>query len=158
MKKSAQVKKFRFPKPVKSPKLKSILDLSLKGENAEKVLSATGKRNLKVAQQKFLKKGIDIMKKAAIVDIAASPSRPNSMMGCLPCLTATRAAMQGFWISGLQRPLGTVEMAKAQGMSVADMPWKDAMTKVQLRHAIGNAMTQSVLEHLLPRLLASVGM
>ena len=152
--------RFEFPTPTGKVRLHSVLDLDNKcsAAAAERNFSQTALRNLEAAKDKWSNHGIDIRKKCIAVDVMASAGRQNSMKGVLPCLTASRASGGGFYLPALGRFTTTEEMGKCQGMSVADMPWQETMTEKQFRHALGNAMSQNVLEALLPKVLSSAGL
>ena len=148
--------RFQWPKPCRRVRLKSVLDTSHRG-NVKDRLAATAQRNLKVAEEKFQAQGVDIHSKAIVVDIAASPSRPNSMRHCLPCLTASRGACRGFYITGLKRQITMQELMRAQGFD-ANLTWQECMSERQFGHALGNSMTVTVMEHLCREVLKALGM
>ena len=86
-----------FKWPLKQPRvaLRDILDTTLRGEpDAEARLGKVGQRNVAWARQKF--QPMDIDKRFVAIDIGASPSRPNAVRNCLPCLTRARHGRTSF--------------------------------------------------------------
>ena len=91
------------------------------------------------------KKGLNMWSEYIAVDIAASPSRPNSMNNCLPCLTSCRAAWGPPFITKLGRQLSTSELLRAQGFDPEIVRCNSHLSKRQLGAAIGTAITLPVL-------------
>ena len=96
---------------------------------------------------------INTFQLAHAVDLAASPPRPNSMIGCLPCLTSSRASTSPPFITKLGRQLGTNELLRAQGFEPREVGWSSHLSKRQIGAAVGNAITLPVLKKLLVNLL-----
>ena len=135
--------------------LRDILDTSIRGPaDAEAKLGRVGQRNITWARQKF--QPLDIKKLFVAIDVGASPSRPNAMRNCMPCLTASRGASGGPWISCLRRKLTIIELMKAQGFDPQELEWQEHLTEAQLGMALGNAMSQCTLQALLAAILACV--
>jgi site-specific DNA-cytosine methylase len=80
----------------------------------------------------------------------------HGMLGKSPCLTRTRAAAGGHWITTRSRLMSVPEMLRLQGMSPALNCV--GITERQMGCMIGNAMSVNVLERLLVRLLPAVGL
>ncbi|CAE7885831.1 nlaXM, partial [Symbiodinium necroappetens] len=136
--------------------LKSILRTRKTAATATGKLSATGKRNLAVAEAKWKKKGLNMWSEYIAVDIAASPSRPNSMNNCLPCLTSCRAAWGPPFITKLGRQLSTSELLRAQGFDPEIVGCNSHLSKRQLGAAIGNAITLPVLRQILAKIFEAM--
>ena len=155
-------RRFKFPVPGGTTNLKSILNTRLKGNISTPVaataMNAVSKRNLQVAETKWAKKGIDMWKKYIAVDVAASPSRPGSMRNCLPCLTQARTAhaKTRAFISGLKRNLTIQECMRAQGLDPAVVRWRESLSEKQLGEALGNAITQTVLQEIIKNVLPCI--
>ncbi|CAE7346753.1 bsp6IM [Symbiodinium sp. CCMP2592] len=155
--KSKLKRKFHFPKPGTCTSLKSSLSTSKTAATASGKLSATGQRNLAVAEAKWKKKGLDMWSKYIAVDIAASPSRPNSMNNnCLPCLTSCRASWGPPFITKLGRQLSTNELLRAQGFDPKIVGCNSHLSKRQLGAAIGNAITLPVLKQILAKIFQAM--
>ena len=75
----------------------------------------------------------------------------HGVLGKSPCLTRTRAADGGHWITTRSRLMSVPEMLRLQGMSPALNCV--GITERQMGCMIGNAMSVNVLERLLVRLL-----
>ena len=79
--------------------------------------------------------------------------------GQIPCLTASRASAGGHWVSTRSRRLTTDEMFRFQGLDPREMQgWSDVMTRPQVNHAIGNAMSGNVLRRIVIRAMYSAGL
>jgi site-specific DNA-cytosine methylase len=151
-------KTFKFPPAEPQVKLRDILDAPLQGPRRALPQARTGRRALRKATLKWKKRGVDVNKSWVAVDVMSSPSRSSSMRKCLPCLTASRAAAGGHWITCLHRMLRPAELLRAQGFDPEVVRWRGILTERQLGAAVGNSMTQTTMAALLERLLPSVGL
>lgn len=101
----------------------------------------------------------DFDTKDVFVDVDAGEKFAHWVVGHLPCLTASRGASSGFYLSSYDRRLTIHEMMRFQGMNPKVLEgWQDCMTARQMGHAIGNAMSVNVLQRVLLRALWSVGL
>ncbi|MCP4241424.1 MAG: DNA cytosine methyltransferase, partial [bacterium] len=92
--------------------------------------------------------GKEPFKHTYVLDIDGSaPSTP--MLGCSPCLTATRASGGGHWLSTRGRRMSTAEMCKLQGMDPARLRAPNDVSEFQFRKMLGNSMSVNVVETLL---------
>ena len=93
------------------------------------------------------------------VDIDAGEKFAHWVRGHLPCLTASRGASSGFYLSTYSRRLTMHEMMRFQGMNPKVLAgWQECMKDRQMGHAIGNAMSVNVLQRVLCRALAAGGL
>ena len=93
------------------------------------------------------------------VDVDAGEKFAHWVAGHLPCLTASRGASSGFYLSTYNRRLTMNEMMRFQGMNPQVLAgWQECMTERQMGHAIGNAMSVNVLQRVLLRALAASGL
>ena len=152
------IKEFQFPPEEPQAKLRDILDVHLRGPRAAAPKSRTGRIALRKATLKWRQRGVDVNKSWVAADVQSSAGRSNSMRRCLPCLTASRAAAGGHWITCLRRMLQPAELLRAQGFDPEVVRWRGILTERQLGTAVGNSMTQTTLEAVLQRLLPSVGL
>ncbi len=149
------MKPYRFPPPQPKVHLRSILNLAVK--RGRQPASESALANLRRVRQKLASLHIDADKTFAAVDIGASQRRSYYMIDCLPCLTASRGRSGGHFVTRPGRMLTVQEMLLAQGMDPKSVQWRGILSKAGIGHAIGNAMTQTVVEELLAQLLPSMG-
>ena len=103
--------------------------------------------------------GINIKKVPIVTDVDASQKFASWTAGYLPCITATRCKSGGFHVSSCGRKTALTELMRCQGMNPAGQlkDWSRYMTAAQLGHAVGNAMSVTVLERIFQRALFSAG-
>ena len=89
---------------------------------------------------------------AADIDSSKLAFKPN----CLPCLTASRGSTGGFWLAARRRKTSLSEMFRAQGIRQDGV--KQCISDTAMGKAIGNGMSQNVLERLFVRLLPAAGL
>ena len=160
--KSAERKKFYFPKP-----LPSCVDLQkiLRGQTVGPKdmlpsLAEPRPRALVINEfTKFAAKGAK-PKSRIVVDIGASQKFSQLRSdGFFPSITAQRASCQDWWIADLGRRITVEELMVLQGFNPQKLQYKAAGVSVQrIGHMVGNAMSLNVLERLLPCVLACVGL
>jgi hypothetical protein len=76
---------------------------------------STMKRNVAEAYERLAAKGLDAARTCVIIVAGTGPKRKtNFAVGVCPCLTVTRSAGFGYWVSTRGRPFLT-ETARAQG-------------------------------------------
>lgn len=121
--------------------------------SAPQVASKAGER-LQTYLASLRSKGHNPDKDTWIIDIFSTDT--HGMLGQSPCLTRTRAAAGGHWISTRSRLMSIPEMLRLQGMS-PDLNAAGISVR-QMGCMIGNAMSVNVLERLLVRLLPAVGL
>ena len=119
--------------------------------------SATNRRNLKTAIRQAKQKGYDPEVQNIFVDLDASERFAPWRHDLCPCITRTRAASAGFYITSRKRRLSTAEMLKLQGIRPENMRKYRGMSPGVLNAAVGNAMSACVLERLLPRIAYAIG-
>ena len=105
------------------------------------------------------KKGVNPAHVPCFVETGASLTWSSVMVGTSPCLTATRCAGGGHFMTHLGRLMTVSEMCRLQGLppnrinyGKAKVPWRVPPK------AIGNMMSVNVLQRLLPPLLKCAGL
>ena len=95
-----------------------------------------------------------------VVEISSGRSDPTVMLGHVPCLTRTRAAGGGHWITELGRFLTVEEILNLMGLpvSVARTARLAGLTDVQIAQMAGNAIPTNILMILLARILTMMGL
>ena len=83
--------------------------------------SATNRHNLKTAIRQAKQKGYDPEVHNIFVDLDASERFASWRHDLCPCITRTRAASAGFYITSRKRRLSTAEMLKLQGIRPENM-------------------------------------
>ena len=149
---------FRFPVSLgETVPLKHILHEKSKIVSSRAPKSATNRRNLKTAIRQAKQKGYDPEQQNIFVDLDASERFASWRHDLCPCITRTRAASAGFYITSRKRRLSTAEMLKLQGIRPENMRKYRGMSQGVLNAAVGNAMSACVLERLLPRIAYAIG-
>ena len=122
---------------------------------------APGKgRNLYKAQKIILDREGNPWTEPWVVAISSGRSDPTVMLGHVPCLTRTRAAGGGHWITELGRFLTVEEILNLMGLpvSVARTARLAGLTDVQIAQMAGNAIPTNILMILLARILTMMGL
>ena len=149
---------FRFPVSLgETVPLKHILHEKSKIVSSRPPESATNRRNLKTAIRQAKQKGYDPEVQNIFVDLDASERFASWRHDLCPCITRSRAASAGFYITSRKRRLSTAEMLKLQGIRPENMRKYRGMSPGVLNAAVGNAMSACVLERLLPRIAYAIG-
>lgn len=118
------------------------------------VMTSKTRERLQAYLASLRAKGHNPDRETWIIDIFGNWT--HGMLGKSPCLTRTRAAAGGHWITTRSRLMSVPEMLRLQGMSPALNCV--GITERQMGCMIGNAMSVNVLERLLVRLLPAVGL
>ena len=95
---------------------------------------------------------LDDNQNLAVVDIMAGDGWEQLVVGRTPCLTKSRAAYGGFYLWSRKRLFSLVELGRMQGTELRRLDCS-MFTPRSLGAALGNAMTRSVLDRVIPRLL-----
>ena len=95
-----------------------------------------------------------------VVECLSGREPPQCLLGIVPCITRTRAANGGHWVTQLGRFLTVEEMLNLQGLPV---PFREkarqmGLTDVQIAQMAGNAIPTNVLMLLLARILTKLGL
>ncbi len=94
-----------------------------------------------------------------IIGAQASSGRRNIAVGYSPCLTASRCANRGHWVSTTQAWMTCNDMLRLQGVRPARLAgWRTAVAERQLGHIAGNAVPVPLLGRILERLLPAAGL
>ena len=117
-------------------------------------------RNLYKAQKIILDREGNPWTEPWVVAISSGRSDPTVMLGHVPCLTRTRAAGGGHWITELGRFLTVEEILNLMGLpvSVARTARLAGLTDVQIAQMAGNAIPTNILMILLARILTMMGL
>ena len=110
------------------------------------------RRNVLRAYGRCYKKGVNPFVTPIIIDVNSSPGWSSFGINECPCLTRSRCTQQGYWCSTKGGLLDVMEMAAFQGLVKVD--WMGAgVSESQFGACVGNAMSNHVLRHLLPKVL-----
>ena len=158
--KSKIVKPFSFPAKLKGqPSLIDILDDKPADKHSARLPPASQihcRKQVRELRRKLKKDGITkdkILKSMPVADI--DDTVMTYQCNALPCITATRASNGGYWLEWQGRRTSLKELMRAQGMDPDRM--QQVTSDRTLGHAIGNAMTQTVMQNILKKLLPAVG-
>jgi site-specific DNA-cytosine methylase len=111
-----------------------------------------------------LVKSLEVLKKkkvdtnaAVFVDIDSSSNRDvYYKKGICPCITSTRAATGGFWVTKYNARIGVKGLAALQGIDLTSVT-TDMMSDRQLGSMIGNAWSINVASLIVRNLLIALG-
>ena len=155
------VRRFNFPRgfPLPQGAAKSLLGADDCASPTTLPAAKFARRNVKLQFKRVLWRGVDPRKTFVAVDMHASPKYRTAKAHCLPTLTASRASSCGWWISSVGRPITVSELLRFQGMTANDVRgWTDAVSKNQMGHMVGNALSVNVIERILCKALWAAGL
>ena len=113
--------------------------------------------NVVQAYKYLIDSGVNPLNVNAVVDTLGNPRVSTSKIDALPCLTASRAASLGFWLSSRSREVSLREMCRAQGLNY-DKLCVGPLPISKVGPLISNAMSNNVLQRILPRALKAAGL
>ena len=116
---------------------------------------------LQVATKTIIKKhSSDPSTQPWVVECLSGREPPQCLLGIVPCITRTRAANGGHWVTQLGRFLTVEEMLNLQGLPVPfrEKARQTGLTDVQIAQMAGNAIPTNVLMLLLARILTKLGL
>ena len=101
-------------------------------------------------------KDIDTSKQTVFIDCGSTPGWSTWNVDRTPCLTASRAASGGHFMSTHNRLMDTEEIMRLQGFIPDDIK-RSHIKRSGMNFALGNAISCNVLERLLPKVLWASG-
>ena len=144
---------FRFPEPLPSVGIDSLLDPRCDGESWTARPGTMAAANLQEALADIAKSGLDPLEQHFIIDIDSSKRFRSVMLDRSPCLLKARP--RGFYISSRGRRMSVAEMCRLQGYE----PFRtDVVSSCALGGMLGNAMSLNVVPRLLAAVLPTVGL
>ena len=121
-----------------------------------KSLNASERKNVKESIKKIKQRG-HAESDHYVCDISGSTA--HVMHERSPCLTVTRAASSGHWLSWLGRKMTTSEILALQGVRMQRVgDYSQHVTERQLRQIAGNAVPIPMLARVIDMVLLSSGM
>lgn len=152
---SAHPPRFTWPRPISNIPLSELLDLS--GGAAPAVPRCLNGRALGVlakGRERMVHADIDPDRELCVIDLGSSAGWSSSMHECSPCLTASRCSSGGFYMTKVDRMMTVTEMCRLQGIPDGrfDFEWA-GVAQHKFLHAVGNAMTSTVLARVLAHAL-----
>lgn len=155
-------RKYVWPEPVIEPDLHRFLDVENTCSKRDiNKLSKIATDNIVHFRKKMQREKIDIFKKWYVIDIQAGKTYRHMARDRSPCITKSRGASCGFFVSRLKRRLQVVEMARLQGLtSTMAREFLDAVggDEKLVGQGVGDAMSLNVLMRVLPRALYAAGL
>jgi len=148
---------FSWPQPLPRVSIEKFLEPRKKKPSLTDLPPATNTTahgNVKMALEALIKKGVDPLRKAYIVDCDSTIAWCGWQEDRTPCITCHRA--KGHWITNRGRRLSKPEMMRLQGMTPEG--FKVVVSDLQWGKQIGNAMSCNVLERIFVRLLPAAGL
>lgn len=155
IKRTVQVRPFRWPLPKLTPPLRAFLDNQAEAENIED-MTRTTTANLSAAHRDLRKRKIDPRLAEIVVDIGAGKKRRHWTQGHVPCITKSRGGARAFWSTKRSRRLKAKELARLQGFRDHDLAL-DGLSDHKIGELMGNAMTVGVLQGVLRGALRAIG-
>lgn len=158
-----KVMKFRFPSPIPAEPVDRFLDDDGLTSSCAARVRLHRSRNvgavMKRAYHILKKKGVDPAKDPCFVETGASLKWSSVMVGRSPCLTATRCASGGHFMTHRGRLMTISEMCRLQGLPPDRINYMKAkVSPKKFAKAVGNMMSVNVLQRILPPLLKSAGL
>ena len=153
---------FRFPEPVGQASLGAILEQPVRWQRPPS--SATACRNLANARDVLTKSSHVDGSSLSLCDLQASPKRMQTKIGYSPCITRARCGSKSFVVckgrnTELVHPLTLLECSRLQGFSDETCRVRQQLLgDVDHLHALGNAMTQTVVEAVVQAVLPHISM
>ncbi|MCP4240495.1 MAG: hypothetical protein GY772_08010, partial [bacterium] len=144
---------FLFPDNIEPEPLVNLLDNS-RCIREPPCDTANAKKCLEKALRKFEAMRVDPRKVPCCVDTGASPNWSSAMVGCSPCLTASRH--HGHYVTTKGGMMTLNEMCRLQGVPPDRFDHEVAGVSAEaFARALGNAMSVNVLQRLLAKVLYS---
>ena len=154
--------KFVWPAVVTEPALRRFLDVEHRGHKRDiNQSSAIALGNIVHFRKKMRMERIDIFKQWYVIDIHAGKNYRHMARNRSPCITKSRGATCGYFITRLKRRMQVVEMARLQGLpSSLAREFLDAVggDEKLVGQGVGDAMSLNVLMRVLPRALYAAGL
>ena len=152
---------FPWPKPLSAPSLKSVLDKHPQKQKTQKRTAYPSAPQaavkVKAAMNEMRSMKVNPSKVPVAIDCDGITGR--WVVDHVPCLTATRAASGGFWITCKGSKLSVREMMRLQGMRPHTVDIiTPGLSDSKIGHMIGNAFTQSVVERILYNMIEAAGL
>jgi DNA-cytosine methyltransferase len=162
VKRDIMKEKFRFPRSIPAEPVDRFLDDGLTSSCALRVKlpqSAHVAAIMNRAHSIFQMKGVDSTQEPCFVETGASLKWSSVMVGQSPCLTSTRCATGGHFITHRGRLMTMSEMCRLQGLPPNRINYKKAkVSHRRFAKAVGNMMSINVLQRILPGVLKSAGL
>ena len=92
-----------------------------------------------------------------MVDLVHGRGRPIFRKETCPTITRARGGSCAFWNTKLNRRLTVMELARLQGCDITSLD-RRGITDAQFGRMVGNAMTITVVERLIGKMLLAVNL
>lgn len=152
---------FTWPQPIERIPLSKLLEPA---NAAQTSLAPTpiAKRKLQLLQQgreRMIASGRNPDTELCVIDLGSSLKWSSTMHECSPCLTASRCRSGGFYMTKVNRMMTVPEMCRLQGIPVRRFDFEAAgVAQTKFLHAVGNAMSSTVLARVLAHALNAVNL
>jgi len=144
-------KKFEWPAKVPQQPLRKLLEKLPKTPKKSVLPSApAAAQKVKDILKELRGQGIQPLKVPVVIDCDAS--RPRWLADITPCLTATRTAGGGFWVTCQNRRFTLRELFALQGMDLDTWRRPEDLSDRKIGHMVGNAYTMTVIENIVKAL------
>ena len=155
---------FEFPEPVHCPRLEDFITQLGPQEfetlPSEEIGGGRARENVARAIQPLMQRGVNIFERPFLIETGTTVGRGSaSPIGMANTITKTEAGRSGYWCPYKGGFLTSDELASLQGFPVGLIPWSElGISGRQYQQLVGNAMTLTVLLHLLPPALHAAGL
>lgn len=152
---------FTWPQPIGHIPLSKLLEPAHAAQTSLAPTPIAG-RKLQVLQQgreRMIACGRNPDTELCVIDLGSSLKWSSTMHECSPCLTASRCRGGGFYMTKVNRMMTVPEMCRLQGIPVRRFDFEGAgVAQNKFLHAVGNAMTSTVLARVLAHALKAVNL
>lgn len=162
IRKTKQVRKFQWPKSIPANSIEKLLpprDISRATQSLGDGMNNTNMKNLIKGVTKIEEMGGDPFTETWFIDLDSSNAYgSNVKKGLCPCLTRTRSANRGFYVTNRGSRLTTASMLRLQGHDPCRLKKPQTVSNRQFRATIGNAVSATVLCRIMRAQLIAVGL
>ena len=117
--------------------------------------SSVARTNVLSTLHRLVEEGRSPLEEEIIIDVDGS--KPHHQDHYSPCLTRTRAAGGGHWLTWLQRRMTTSEVCALQGVAFSSLP-EGLATDRQVRELAGNSIPVPLMARVMQAALKAGGL
>ena len=161
IRKDSLARPFEWPeKTVAKPKISDLLDPPTKDDRAGRLPKLPRSKMLCTeAFNAALEQGVNPLRSPVAVDIDCSKSYKSYGVASIACLTATRGASGGPWISTRGRRTTLNELFRIQGVDPTEVPYQAAgVSQREMGRMLGNSMSVNVCTRVIAEAFWAAGL
>ncbi len=154
-----QTRKFTWPPSIACLPVERLLDARDAAPASLMPTTNHATTTLLTAMERLRQANVDPHTTSCFIDVMASAGWTSTMQDICPCLTATRSATGGHYITKCQRLLTVAEICRLQCLPPDRHDWVAAkVSQREFLRAVGNAMSANVLARILSHTLYAAGL